>query len=187
MRPFQLRGNPRLKKTSLPFSAAALSLLIAAFAITTPAQAPAAPQQPAETTPPPHHREEPAPTNLKVLPKTMTGDQVHELMHTWEASLGTECSTCHTADPNNIGPNGHARLNFADDSKKEKAAARLMYKMVEDINTQYVNMIDNSGTAVTCGTCHRGHLTPEQFVPPPDHERAHGAPTPTPGQKPIPH
>ncbi len=114
----------------------------------------------------------------------MTGEQVHDLMHQWEASLGTECSTCHTADPNNIGPNGKPRLNFADDSKKEKAAARLMYKMVEEINTQYVNMIDNSGKPVTCGTCHRGHLTPEQFVPPPDHEHQHGAPPAPTGEKP---
>ena len=114
----------------------------------------------------------------------MTGEQVHDLMHQWEAALGTECSTCHTADPNNIGPNGKPRLNFADDSKKEKAAARLMYKMVEEINTQYVNMIDNSGKPVTCGTCHRGHLTPEQFIPPPDHEHQHGAPPAPTGEKP---
>ena len=54
----------------------------------------------------------PAPTNLKVLPKTMTGEQVHDLMHKWEASLGAECSTCHAADPNNIGPNGKAAAEF---------------------------------------------------------------------------
>jgi Photosynthetic reaction centre cytochrome C subunit len=178
-----------LKPSSLPLSATAVALLAAAFTATTFAQAPAPPQQPAEGAPAPHHHEEPAPTNLKVLPKTMTGEQVHELMHKWEAALGTECSTCHTADPNNIGPNGKPRLNFADDSKKEKAAARIMYKMVEDINTQYVNMIDNSGVPVTCGTCHRGHLSPELFVPTPGHEHhEHGAPPAPSGDKPsIPH
>jgi Photosynthetic reaction centre cytochrome C subunit len=173
-----------LKLSSLPLSAAAVALLAAACAVTTFAQAPAPPQQPAEGAPPPHHHEEPAPTNLKVLPKTMTGEQVHDLMHKWEAELGTECSTCHTADPNKIGPNGKPRLNFADDSKKEKAAARLMFKMTEEINTQYVNMIDNSGVAVSCGTCHRGHLTPEVFVPPPGHEHQHGAPPAPAGEKP---
>ena len=118
----------------------------------------------------------------------MTGEQVHDLMHKWEAQLGTECSTCHTADPTKTGPNGKPRLNFADDSKKEKQAARLMYRMTEEINTQWVNMIENSGAPVTCGTCHRGHLTPEVFVLPPDHEHEHhDAPKPASSQTPIPH
>jgi len=162
-------------KRSFPFlPATAAACLTSAFAITMHGQVPAAPPQPPSggaTTP--HRHEEPAPTNLKVLPKTMTGEQVHDLMHKWEAQLGTECSTCHTADPTKIGPNGKPRLNFADDSKKEKQAARLMYRMTEDINGNYVSMIENSGAPVTCGTCHRGHLTPEVFVPPPDHDHEH--------------
>ena len=154
----------------------AAAFLTSAFAITMHAQAPATPEETNGSAPPAHHHGEPAPTNLKALPKTMTGDEVHELMHKWEAALGTECSTCHTADPTKIGPNGKPRLNYADDSKKEKQAARLMYRMTEEINTQWVNMIENSETPVTCGTCHRGHLTPEVFVPPPGHEHGHGAP-----------
>jgi hypothetical protein len=112
----------------------------------------------------------------------MTGEQVHELMHKWEASLGTECSTCHAADPKNIGPNGKPRLNFADDSKPEKATARLMVKMVEEINTQYVGKIENSGAPVECATCHRGHLDPPPFAAPPDHDHDHdhSAPATTP-------
>jgi hypothetical protein len=130
-------------------------------------------QQPAASAPPHERRPAPAPTNLQVLPKTMTGDEVHDLMHKWEAALGTECSTCHAADPKNIGPNGKPRLNFADDSKPEKATARLMVRMVEEINTQYIGKIDNSGMPVTCGTCHRGHLDPGPFVPPPDQDHDH--------------
>lgn len=129
----------------------------------------------------------PAPTNLKVLPKDLTGQQVHELMEGWEAALGAHCSTCHATDPKNIGPNGRPRLNFADDSKPEKSTARLMYKMVEDINKNYVSMIDSSGAPVTCGTCHRGHLGPEPFVAPPethDHDHDHAAP-PAGGDKPA--
>jgi hypothetical protein len=112
----------------------------------------------------------PAPTNLKVLPKNLTGDQVHEIMHKWAGSLGTECSTCHAADPNNIGPNGKPRLNFADDSKADKGKARVMVTMVQDINKNYLTKIENSGEPVTCGTCHRGHLKPPKFTPPPDHD-----------------
>lgn len=123
----------------------------------------------------------PAPTNLKVLPKTLTGEQVHEIMEKWEGYLGTKCSTCHAADPNNIGPNGRPRLNYADDSKKEKATARLMYKMTEGINVDYIGMIDSSGEPVTCGTCHRGHLGPEPYKIPPeehDHDHDHDGPPP---------
>ena len=159
-------------KTSSVFpSAAAVALLTAAFfAVATIAQAPqtAPPQQPSAGGPPHegHDQPHPAPTNLKVLPKTLTGDQVHEIMEGWEAALGAHCNTCHTADPKNIGPNGRPRLDFADDSKKEKSTARLMFKMTEDINENYVSMVDSSGAPVTCGTCHRGHLGPEPFVAP---------------------
>ena len=158
-----------MKTSSLFPPAAAVALLTAAFfAVATIAQAPqtAPPQQPAAGEPPHEdhdHHNHPAPTNLKVLPKTLTGEQVHEIMEGWEAALGTHCDNCHTADPKNIGPNGKPRLNFADDSKPAKSTARLMYKMTIDINENYVSMVDNSGAPVTCGTCHRGHLSPEPF------------------------
>ncbi len=162
-----------MKLSSPSLSAFLTALVSTLFAVATFAQTPAAQQPPAGEAP--HHHEEPAPTNLKVLPKTMTGEQVHDLMHKWEASLGAECSTCHTADPKNIGPNGKPRLNFADDSKPEKNTARLMYQMVEQINTNYVGKIENSGVPVSCGTCHRGHLDPPIFSPPPkgDHDHDH--------------
>ena len=126
-------------KLSSPSLTACLTALVSTFfAVATFAQTPAAQQPPAATGAAPAHEHEhhPTPTNLKVLPKDMTGEQVHDLMHKWEAALGTECSTCHAADPKNIGPNGKPRLNYADDSKPEKNTARLMYRMVEDINTE---------------------------------------------------
>jgi hypothetical protein len=113
----------------------------------------------------------------------MTGEQVHELMETWEGSLGAHCDTCHTAYPNNLAPNGRPRLNFADDSKPKKETARLMYRMTNDINQNYVSMVGESGATppaqVTCGTCHRGHLKPEAFVIP---EEDHNGPRPAEGQ-----
>lgn len=115
----------------------------------------------------------PAPTNLKVLPKNLTGEQVREIMHKWASALGTQCGTCHAADPKHLGPNGKPRLNFPDDSKQAKSTARLMYKMTEEINTQYISMVENSGVPVSCGTCHRGHLDPEPFVAPPEHGGEH--------------
>jgi photosynthetic reaction center cytochrome c subunit len=133
---------------------------------------PPPPQTQPGTSPQPPH-EMPAPTNLKVLPKDLTGAQVHEIMEKWEGELGTGCKSCHAVDPKNIGPNGKPRLNFADDSKEEKQTARKMYKMVEEINVSYISKIDSSGDPVTCGTCHRGHLGPEPFVAPPEKEHAH--------------
>ncbi len=147
------------------------------------AQQPAA-QQPATQAPAPHvHPPNPTPTNLQVLPKDLTGDQVHEIMHQWEAELGGTCGTCHAADPTHKSPSGRPMLNFADDSKPKKATARLMYKMTDEINTQYVSKVKNSGDPVTCGTCHRGHLTPQSFKPAEDHDHDHDHDHPAPPQQ----
>ena len=162
-------------KTSSPFFSSAVVAFVSLsfFAFTAIAQTP-------QTAPPPQ-RHHPAPTNLKVLPKTLTGDQLDEIMDGWAAALGTHCDTCHTADPKNIGPNGRPRLDFADDAKPEKSTARLMFKMTQDINGNYVSMVDNSGAPVTCGTCHRGHLGPEPFVAP---KEKHDGPRPPQGPPP---
>ena len=132
----------------------------------------AAPAAAPQTPPPPHEHEMPAPTNLKVLPRNLSGPQIHEIMEKWEGELGTGCKTCHTVDPKKLGPNGKPVMNFADDSKEEKRTARVMVQMVENINANYIAKIDSSGAPVTCGTCHRGHLGPEDFVPAPK-EHAH--------------
>jgi len=157
----------------------------AAFSLTVCAQE--HPSQPAAGGAGEHkHFPAPPPTNLKVLPKNTTGEQVHEIMHGWEAQLGAECTTCHAVDPNRKMPNGRPALNFADDSKPEKNTARLMYRMMEDINKNYVSKVedkdhdhdhDKDEAAVTCGTCHRGHVHPPTFVAPKeDHDHDHPAP-----------
>ena len=105
----------------------------------------------------------PAPTNLKVLPKDMSGADVHELMEQWTEELGTDCANCHTRDAKEIGPNGKPKLNYADDSKDEKNTARVMYKMTESINVNFIATVPNSGVPVDCGTCHRGHNSPDVF------------------------
>lgn len=165
----------RLSHVSL--SAAAALVAASLFAAVAVAQSPQ-PGPPPGGGPP---RSFPAPTNLKVLPKDLTGQQVRDIMEVWEGSLGGHCNTCHAADPKNVGPNGRPRLNFADDSKPEKTTARMMFTMMEDINKNYVGKLD-SAPKVTCGTCHRGHLDPEPFVIPPDH----GPPPPPAGTPPPP-
>lgn len=149
------------------------------------AQSPATQPQQQAGGPPPPPRVWPKPTNLKVLPKDLTGAEVRLIMQKWQGDLGVHCNTCHAADPNHVGPNGRPRLNFADDSKPEKQAARLMYTMTNKDNDDYVSMVDEGKGKVTCGTCHRGHLKPETFTPPPEE---HGGPRPggPGGQPPVP-
>ncbi len=163
----------RLTLVALTAVCSASFALITSRSLVLAAPGPISSQAPATNPPAPEPHHHPNPTNLKVLPKNLTGDQVDEIMEQWEGELGTGCKTCHAADPKNIGPNGKPRLNFADDSKEEKQTARLMYQMVEKINADYVAKIDSSGAPVTCGTCHRGHLGPEPFVPAKKEEKPH--------------
>jgi hypothetical protein len=123
----------------------------------------------------------PAPTNLKVLPKDTSGREVRDIMEKWAGSLGVHCDTCHMADTKNPGPNGRPRLNFPDDSKPDKQIARIMYTMTEQLNKDYISKAmdldkDNEGSPVTCGTCHRGHKMPEEYVIP--KENGPGGPPP---------
>lgn len=187
-----------MKITSLSSPAAAISLLTAAvfFATATIAQDPQAPvPKPSSTQAPPEGagrqpRNYPAPVNLKVLPKDLTGQQVHEIMEGWAGQLGVHCDNCHAADPSNIGPNGRPRLKFEDDSKDEKQMARIMYTMTEDIKQNYVKKVadmdkmESPAAPLTCGTCHRGHLDPEAFVAP--HQEGPGGPPPA-GMPPMQH
>jgi hypothetical protein len=122
----------------------------------------------------------PPPTNLQVLPKDLTGRQVRDIMETWEGSLGVHCDFCHAPDPKNLGPNGRPRLNFADDSKPNKQIARIMYTMTQQMNKDYISKAmdldkDGMGSPVTCGTCHRGHEMPEEFVIPREQRGGPGA------------
>ncbi len=125
-------------------------------------------------------RNYPAPTNLQVLPKNLSGREVHKIMETWAGSLNVHCNFCHVPDPNHLGPNGRPQLNFADDSKTEKKVARLMYTMTQQVNKDYISKamdmeMDEMGSLVTCGSCHQGHQIPLDFVIP---REQHRSPTP---------
>lgn len=157
----------------------ALSACTLAFAALTliPSQSSVmAAQDPPPQGPPPggqFPRQMPNPKNLKVLPKDLTGKQVHDIMDKWAGELGTHCNTCHAADLSRVGPNGRPMLNFPDDSKQDKKTARLMYTMVQEINESYIKKVPDAEDPVTCGTCHRGHVKPELFVPPPEENHPH--------------
>jgi hypothetical protein len=156
---------------------AVLSLATAAVAFaqapaTTPGAPPPAGQQ---------RRPAPPPTNLKVLAKDLTGQQVREIMHGYEQQLGEECEYCHAQNP------ATGRNDFPSDAKPMKDRARVMIKMTADINAQYLTQLADPKpeNPVTCGTCHRGAAKPALFVPPP-RERPAGPPSGAPAAPPTP-
>ena len=57
-----------------------------------------------------------------------------------------------------------------------------MIKMTEDMKANYIKKVadmdkmETPAAPLTCGTCHRGHLDPEAFVPPHPRGTADGRP-----------
>ncbi len=98
----------------------------------------------------------PAPSNLQVLPKDWTGQQVAQFMRTYfTVGLGVQCGFCHVQDR-------------SSDEKPEKVTARKMLAMVMTINNDIlkdVGMPAKDNMKVTCYTCHRGDKTPLTIPP----------------------
>ena len=142
--------------------------------------------------PPPGEHRMPPPKNLKILKP----DEVMPAMRSFTVALGVKCDFCHMADPKNVGPNGRPRLKYDDDSKPDKQIARIMYTMTQQMNAEYISKAmdldkDGMGKPVTCGTCHRGHEMPEEFVIPREERRGgpgggEGTPPPPAGATPTP-
>lgn len=135
-----------------------------------PAQAPA------------QHMQLPKPTNLKVLPKDISSDDLMKTMHGYSQALGVHCNFCHEVDAKTHKP------NFAADTKEDKGIARTMIAMTQEINAKFMTQIHDpdakpADKTVTCGTCHRGNQMPAQFVPKPE-EHGHPGGGSMPMQKP---
>jgi hypothetical protein len=82
--------------------------------------------------------------NLKML---KAGDNVMEVMQTFNMALRCDCTFCHTAP------------DFASDRKPTKATARRMIQITQGLEASL-----GQGKA-TCYTCHRGERTPQTFHP----------------------
>jgi hypothetical protein len=121
----------------------------------------------AQQAPPPGaaHGPMPKPTNLKVLPKDTSPEDLMKIMHGFSQQLGVGCTFCHSQDA------GARHPNFASDEKPEKNTAHTMMLMTQEINAKYMSQIHDPDAApdqktVACGTCHRGHSMPITYIPP---------------------
>ncbi len=117
----------------------------------------------------------PKPVNLQVLPKDIPPQDLVKLMRGYSQALGVHCSFCHEVNEQTHKP------NFAADTKPDKAMARTMIAMTQEINTKFMTQIHDpdampADKTVSCGTCHRGNTMPAQFTPKPeDHEHPAGS------------
>lgn len=136
----------------------------AVFAAIAGAQAPRGSQSASGSWRPDSSRTFPVPINLRVLPKDLTGRQVHDVMEQWVSSLGARCDACHAEDTESTVADEKPHLDFADDSKPMKAFARVMYTMTAAINSNYIATVKGSAANVTCGTCHRGAVNIDPFT-----------------------
>lgn len=100
-------------------------------------------------------------TNLQILPKDSSREQVLTTMAAFTAALGVQCNYCHVQE----GRGG--RNDMAADEKPTKKAARAMMLLARDINTKLPEALGKSADATTrvgCATCHRGIPIPKQIT-----------------------
>ncbi|HQX82659.1 MAG TPA: c-type cytochrome [Vicinamibacterales bacterium] len=96
-------------------------------------------------------------TNLQVLPKDITQDQLMGVMKGATQSLGVRCWYCHDGAGDDL-----STYNFAADTKEPKATARIMLRLTSQLNNALKDVGPRKGDTnkITCQTCHRGNKTP---------------------------
>jgi len=100
-------------------------------------------------------------TNLQVIPKEATREQVLATMQSISAALGVQCNYCHVME----GRGG--RNDMASDDKPTKKTARQMMVFARELNEKLPAVVGKAGnetTRVGCMTCHRGLAIPKQLT-----------------------
>jgi tetratricopeptide (TPR) repeat protein len=114
------------------------------------------------------------PQNLKVLPRDISSGDLGATMKSFAMGLGVRCENCHVGEPNTP----LATFDFESDEKAMKRKARVMLKMVQAINADYVPALneieDAARIEVRCVTCHRGRPQPKLIEDVLDEELALG-------------
>jgi hypothetical protein len=98
--------------------------------------------------------------NLQVFPQNIPRDELFAQMKGFTRALGVTCEHCHVPT-GTTGADGEPEYDFPNDAKHEKHAARIMLRMTQDINRNYVSKIEDMYTTVSCWTCHRGQERPD--------------------------
>ena len=133
------------------------AVLVSSLALSS-AQTPPQPQPPAGA--PGQGRGAPQPPkNLQVLPKDMPRGQVVQMMQGITQALGVRCEYCH------IDEGRGGRQDFAADEKAPKKTARVMMRMMTDVNAKLKTELTKASVVqVQCVTCHRGVSIPRQLA-----------------------
>ncbi len=99
------------------------------------------------------------PTNLKVLPKDTSLQDVYTRMAQMQRDLGVQCGFCHEQDADT------KQIDYASDENPRKETARAMIRMTQDINEKYLGSLGDRQYAppITCGNCHLGQMHPPTF------------------------
>jgi hypothetical protein len=113
------------------FSVSVLALVLIVGWFVAPARSSSAPPQ----------QKQSAFENIKVM-NDMSEADIMKAMRQWQDDLGTNCSFC------------HAGADFPSEDNPRKQTARVMYKMLNMINKDFLD-----GKA-SCATCHNGATKP---------------------------
>jgi hypothetical protein len=100
--------------------------------------------------------------NMKVLPDTISADELRQQMVGFAQSLGVRCWYCHD-DSKGKKLN---EIDFVSDVKPQKEIAREMIRMSQVINKQHISKIKSANPNadnVACMTCHRGYPKPQHL------------------------
>jgi len=96
-------------------------------------------------------------TNLKVLPKDISREDLVNTMKGFALGLGVRCQFCHVGEGDDL-----STFDFASDAMEHKQVAREMLLMTMEINRKFIAKIaeEEKDSRVRCMTCHRGKEEP---------------------------
>ncbi len=96
-------------------------------------------------------------TNLKVLPKDISRQELQSTMRGFAFALSVRCEHCHVEKAGGK----KFEMDFAADDKEAKKTARVMLEMVAAINRDYISRVTKTPPIqVQCVTCHHGLTQP---------------------------
>jgi len=100
--------------------------------------------------------------NLQFYPRDISRGQLTQRMREFSFALGVRCQYCHSGG-NGVSFDG---VVFASDDKPAKRTARLMLRMVDQLNTTTLAQLPARAeprVVVECSTCHRGLALPKSL------------------------